>query len=82
MKMSAVTTGAAVLSGLSAPRIYGAVAGSDRIRVGVVGCGGRGPGAALGVVAVITVALGTYFSNRLIRSRAAGHDSTMLKTGV
>ena len=43
---------------------------------------GRGPGAALGVVAVITVALGTYFSNRLIRSRAAGHDSTMLKTGV
>jgi hypothetical protein len=33
-------------------------------------------------VAVITVALGTYFSNRLIRSRAAGHDSTMLKTGV
>ncbi len=43
---------------------------------------GRGPGAALGVVAVITVALGTYFSNRLIRSRATGHDSTMLKTGV
>ena len=43
---------------------------------------GRGPGAALGVIAVITVAFGTYFSNRLIRNRAAGHDSSPLKTGV
>ena len=43
---------------------------------------GRGPGAALGVIAVITVALGTYFSNRLIRNRAAGHDTHMLKSGV
>ena len=43
---------------------------------------GRGPGAALGVVAVITVAVGTYFSNRLIRSRAAGQDSTPLNTGA
>ncbi len=36
---------------------------------------GRGPGAALGVVAVVVVALGTYFSNRLIRSRAASHET-------
>ncbi len=34
---------------------------------------GRGPGAALGVVAVISVGLGTYFSNRLLRTRPAGH---------
>ncbi|MEY4815211.1 MAG: hypothetical protein RLZZ162_2284, partial [Verrucomicrobiota bacterium] len=65
MKMSAVTTGAAVLSGLSAPRIYGAVAGSDRIRVGVVGCGGRGPGAAQNCLdsapGVEIVALGDLF---------------------
>jgi len=43
---------------------------------------GRGPGAALGVVAVVLVGLGTYFSNRLIRSRAAGQAALMLKTGV
>jgi len=43
---------------------------------------GRGPGAALGVVAVVLVGLGTYFSNRLIRSRAAGQAELMLKTGV
>jgi len=34
------------------------------------------------VVAVVLVGLGTYFSNRLIRSRAAGHAALMLKTGV
>ena len=32
---------------------------------------GRGPGAALGVLAVIIVALGTYFSHRVISSRAS-----------
>ena len=32
---------------------------------------GRGPGAALGVLAVIIVALGTYFSHRIISSRAS-----------
>ena len=42
---------------------------------------GRGPGAALGVIAVVLVGLGTYFSNRLIRSRAADHEAQMLKTG-
>jgi iron(III) transport system permease protein len=35
---------------------------------------GRGPGAALGVIAVVTVALGTYLSNRLIRSRATASE--------
>ena len=33
---------------------------------------GRGPGAALGVLAVVIVALGTYFSHRIISARAAG----------
>ena len=32
---------------------------------------GRGPGAALGVLAVIIVALGTYFSHRIISGRAS-----------
>jgi iron(III) transport system permease protein len=43
---------------------------------------GRGPGAALGVIAVVTVAIGTYFSNRLIRNRAAAQDIQLLKAGV
>lgn len=46
VKLSAVTTGAAVLSGLTSNRVMAATSGSDRIRVGVVGCGGRGTGAA------------------------------------
>ncbi|MBX9810425.1 MAG: iron ABC transporter permease [Burkholderiales bacterium] len=40
---------------------------------------GRGPGAALGVLAVVIVALGTYFSHRLIRSRAAGQQARPLQ---
>jgi iron(III) transport system permease protein len=39
---------------------------------------GRGPGAALGVIAVITVAIGTYCSNRLIRNRSAALDTQLL----
>ena len=35
---------------------------------------GRGPGAALGVLAVLIVALGTYLSHRFLRSRAADLD--------
>ncbi len=35
---------------------------------------GRGPGAALGVLAVLIVALGTYLSHRFLRSRAAALD--------
>ncbi|MSU65707.1 MAG: twin-arginine translocation signal domain-containing protein [Opitutus sp.] len=46
VKISASTAGAAVLANLSIPRALGATVGSDRIRVGVVGCGGRGTGAA------------------------------------
>ena len=39
VKLSAVSTGAAVLSGLASSRVMAATTGSDRIRVGVVGCG-------------------------------------------
>ena len=35
---------------------------------------GRGPGAALGVIAVAIVALGTYLSHRFMRSRAVDLD--------
>ena len=46
VKLSAVTTGAAVLAQLGASTVMAASGGSDRIRVGLVGCGGRGTGAA------------------------------------
>jgi iron(III) transport system permease protein len=35
---------------------------------------GRGPGAALGVLAVILVGLGTYLSNRLVVARQAAME--------
>ena len=37
---------------------------------------GRGPGAALGVLALVVVALGTYASNRFVRNRATQSSST------
>ena len=43
---------------------------------------GRGPGAALGVIAVVMVGLGTYLSNRLIRNRAATENAQLVKTGA
>ena len=39
---------------------------------------GRGPGAALGVLAVAIVAIGTYLSHRLIRDRAAEKETRPL----
>ena len=45
VKLSAVTSGAAMLAGIG-NKVMAATAGSDRIRVGLVGCGGRGSGAA------------------------------------
>jgi len=46
VKLSAATTGAAVVTGAMSNQVMGATSGSDRIRVGVIGCGGRGTGAA------------------------------------
>ena len=46
VRLSATGAGAALLAGASSNRVMAATAGSDRIRVGVVGCGGRGTGAA------------------------------------
>src|SRR5688572_24563019 len=46
VKLSAVTTSATMLGALGAHRVRAATTGSDRIRVGLVGCGGRGTGAA------------------------------------
>jgi iron(III) transport system permease protein len=51
----------------SAPMSYG-------IYLYMQSAAGRGPGAALGVLAVIIVALGTYLSHHFLRSRAADLD--------
>lgn len=51
-----------------APMLYG-------IYLYMQSIAGRGPGAALGVLAVIIVALGTYLSHRIISSRPAATGS-------
>ncbi|MES2561742.1 MAG: iron ABC transporter permease [Pseudomonadota bacterium] len=51
----------------SAPMSYG-------IYLFMQSAAGRGPGAALGVMAVLIVALGTYLSHRVLRSRAIGNE--------
>jgi len=69
VKLSAVTTGAAVLSTLGTHKVMGATNGSDRIRVGVIGCGGRGTGAAQNcrdaAAGVEIVALGDLFERQV-----------------
>jgi hypothetical protein len=59
--------GAAALAGLALPRVH--AAGSDEIRIAVVGCGGRGGGAAVDALSVPggetrVVALADVFSDR------------------
>eukprot|EP01035_Chromulina_nebulosa_P044263 gene44263-59943_t len=65
VRLSAASLGAAALTSAAVPRVLGATAGSDRIRVGVVGCGGRGPAAAQNCLdsapGVEIVALGDLF---------------------
>src|SRR5262245_7398960 len=66
--------GSAVASGLDfVPAAH--AAGSDEIRVGLIGCGGRGTGAARNVLAaakgVRIVAMGDTFQDRLDGSRKA-----------
>jgi myo-inositol 2-dehydrogenase / D-chiro-inositol 1-dehydrogenase len=69
VKLSAVTTGAAMFGALGTQRVMGATNGSDRIRVGVVGCGGRGTGAAKNCVesspGVEIVALADLFERQV-----------------
>jgi myo-inositol 2-dehydrogenase/D-chiro-inositol 1-dehydrogenase len=63
LKTTAVAAGAAVATQLSLPAVH--AAGSDVIKVGVIGCGGRGSGAAENVLnaakGVSIVALGDVF---------------------
>ncbi|MES2692110.1 MAG: Gfo/Idh/MocA family oxidoreductase [Verrucomicrobiota bacterium] len=73
VKLSAASTSAALLAGMAAPRALGAQGGSDRIRVGLVGCGGRGTGAAQNCVdsspGVEIVAIGDLFERQVEAAR-------------
>jgi len=73
LKTSAAVVGGVVAAGLGAiPAVY--PAGSDAIRVGLVGCGGRGTGAATDIVsadpAVRIVAMADAFKDKLESSRS------------
>ena len=67
LRSSALTAGALALAGRAIP--FAEARGSDTIRVGVIGCGGRGSGAANDCVAsspgVKIVALADAFADRL-----------------
>ncbi|RMH59491.1 MAG: gfo/Idh/MocA family oxidoreductase [Bacteroidetes bacterium] len=76
------TTAAATVglsAGLMASESFAYAAGSDRLRVGLVGCGGRGTGAARDAVmaaeGVEIVAMGDLFEDRLEQSRAVLRDA-------
>jgi predicted dehydrogenase len=72
------TTGAALIGGVLAPslsltsRVYGE--NSDTLRLGLIGCGGRGSGAAIQALTadknVVLTAMGDAFENRLQDSLA------------
>lgn len=75
LKTTAGLSAAAIAPSLMPAGLFPAhVAGSDGIKVGVVGCGGRGTGAAVNALeadpAVRLVALGDLFPDRLESSRA------------
>src|SRR5690606_35020349 len=74
VRLSSVSAGAALLSPWAVPRALGATSGSDRLRVGVVGCGGRGSGAAQNCLdaapGVESAALADLFPQQVEKARA------------
>lgn len=69
VKLSAAGGAAAAVVGFGITRAMGANSGSDRIRVGVIGCGGRGTGAARNCLdaapGIEIVALGDLFERQV-----------------
>ncbi|MCG3122386.1 MAG: Inositol 2-dehydrogenase/D-chiro-inositol 3-dehydrogenase [Phycisphaerales bacterium] len=77
VKTAGAVTTAAALGGLVVPRAVSAAAyagGADTIKVGLVGCGGRGTGAAVQALAadpgVVLWAMGDVFKDRLDSAHA------------
>jgi len=73
VRLSALTAGATAIAAGAVPRAFGATTGSDRLRVGVIGCGGRGTGAAKNCLdaapGVEIVALADLFQRQTDRAR-------------
>src|SRR5262249_43865404 len=73
LKAGTVAAGACALTGLFPGAVH--AAGGDPIKVGIIGCGGRGTGAAHDVLrsvkGVTIVALGDVFEDRLRGCRRA-----------
>jgi predicted dehydrogenase len=73
VRLSSLTAGAAVMASAGTTRGLGQVAGSDKIRVGIIGCGGRGRGAGKNVLdaaaGVEIVAVGDLFEQQAVRAR-------------
>ncbi|MGB2614641.1 MAG: Gfo/Idh/MocA family oxidoreductase [Phycisphaerae bacterium] len=71
LKTSAAASAAVLASGLSASYVH--AAGSDRLRVGLIGCGGRGNGAARNCAqaaeSVEIYALGDLFPEKIARPK-------------
>ena len=67
LKQTGALAASAAVGGAAAPGVFGA--GSDTLRIGLIGCGYRGTGAALDCVrsspGVEIVALGNLFPDRL-----------------
>jgi predicted dehydrogenase len=71
LKTSAAAVPAAALTSLSVPRVF--AAGSDVIRIGVIGCGNRGPDAARNAMnadkGVRLVAMADILMERIVEAR-------------
>lgn len=78
LKASAMTT-LGLTSGLTSPAAFAHFGGSETLKVGLIGCGGRGTGAARDAVVssenVEITALGDLFEDRLDRSRSGLLDA-------
>ncbi|MBM4024155.1 MAG: Gfo/Idh/MocA family oxidoreductase [Planctomycetes bacterium] len=77
LRSSAAAAGTLMISGAAGPLVY--AAGSDTIRVGVIGCGGRGTGAAIDCLnsapGVKIVALADPFADRIQRAKKEVKES-------
>ncbi len=70
IKTSGVAVGASALSGIALPKVF--AQGSDRLQIALIGCGGRGTGAAVNALGQIgapkLVAMADVFQAKLDRS--------------
>jgi predicted dehydrogenase len=70
LKTSGIAVGASALSGIALPKVF--AQGSDRLQIALIGCGGRGTGAAVNALGQVgapkLVAMADVFQAKLDRS--------------